>query len=356
MITSRSAFGVDSAWDAEPSAPAVSLSIVTPCYNEQESLPELHRRVTAACQPIAGADYEIVLVDDGSADRTWQVIQALGSADPRVIGVHLMRNHGHQLAATAGLAVARGRRILLIDADLPELIEEMMRLMDEGADVVYGKRAGREGETWFKRTSAATFYRLLSRIANVPIPQDTGDFRLMAGPARHHVAGEPPDDRVAEEQRRHGSHDQAEPHREAQRRDREAGDGVGGEAQHLGERVLAPAGEALLAGVEQRRLPAADPAHHAPDEALALGHRQERVDDAPAIMTAIALFAGVQLLVLGVIGEYLGRLAQESKGRPLFLIDSIEAGGRSAAVPLNFSQMPRHAQERLLERLTADGG
>jgi dolichol-phosphate mannosyltransferase len=170
------------ALDVVAEARAVALSVVAPCFNEQSCLREFHRRTSGACRRVAGDDYEIVLVDDGSRDGTWQIIQSLSETDSHVVGVHLMRNHGHQLAATAGLCAARGQRVMLIDADLqdpPELLAGMMQRMDQGADVVYGRRTARDGESWFKKASAAGFYRLLSRLANVPIPQDTGDFRLM---------------------------------------------------------------------------------------------------------------------------------------------------------------------------------
>jgi glycosyltransferase involved in cell wall biosynthesis len=160
----------------------LALSVVAPCFNEEAVVPELHRRVTAACRNVVGDDYEIVLVNDGSSDRTWAIMQKLAADDGHVVAVDLSRNHGHQLALSAGLSLARGERILIIDADLqdpPELLAEMMRMMDEGADVVYGQRIGREGETWFKRATASAFYRLLLRLTDVPIPPDTGDFRLM---------------------------------------------------------------------------------------------------------------------------------------------------------------------------------
>src|SRR5262245_61646401 len=336
--------------------PAIDLSVVAPCFNEEEGLSEFYRRTSAACQASVGTAYEVVLVDDGSADRTWQLIQGLSRADPRVIGVHLMRNHGHQLAATAGLAVARGRRILLIDADLqdpPELVGQMMHLMDGGADVVYGKRAGREGETWFKRTSAVTFYRLLSRIANVPIPEDTGDFRLMRRRVVDVLLAMP----------------------ERERFIRGMVSWIGGQqtplvynrdARHAGAskytlaKMLRFAADAVTSfSVAPLRFAVWLGLIVAGMATLLLAYTILRwlsgdvVAGWSSIMTAIALFAGVQLLVLGIIGEYLGRLVQEAKGRPLFLIDSIEAGGRSAALPLHFSQLPRRAQERLLQQLIA---
>ncbi len=158
------------------------LSIVVPCYNEEAVMSELYRRLSAACEPFADAGYEIIFVNDGSVDSTWLQIRAMGLKDSHVRGVCLSRNFGHSMAVTAGLDASKGERVMIIDADLqdpPELLPEMMRLMDEGADVVYGKRLSREAESAFKRISAAVFYRLLTKVSEFPIPQDTGDFRLM---------------------------------------------------------------------------------------------------------------------------------------------------------------------------------
>ncbi len=120
------------------------VSIVAPCYNEQESLGEFHRRVSEVCRKECGDDYEIVLVNDGSRDSTWPMMCAFAEKDKHIVAVGLSRNHGHQLALTAGLNVCRGERILILDADLqdpPELLGDMLRLMDQGNDVVYGQRA-----------------------------------------------------------------------------------------------------------------------------------------------------------------------------------------------------------------------
>lgn len=160
-----------------------TLSVAIPCFNEAEGLPELHRRVTAACHGCASSDYEIVLVNDGSTDTTWEIIRALAAQDPHIVGVNLSRNHGHQLALSAALSYCRGARILILDADLqdpPEILPQMMQLMDQGADVVYGQRRSRAGETRAKKITAALFYRILDRLTDVPIPRDTGDFRLMS--------------------------------------------------------------------------------------------------------------------------------------------------------------------------------
>src|SRR6516162_870104 len=127
----------------------VTVSVVAPCYNEEPALAEFHRRVTAVCAAL-GVRYEIVLVNDGSRDQTWAIMQELAGRDPNLVCVNLARNHGHQLALTAGLQVCRGRRILLIDGDLqdpPELLPRMLKQMEAGADVVYGQRRKRAGET-----------------------------------------------------------------------------------------------------------------------------------------------------------------------------------------------------------------
>ena len=158
------------------------LSVVVPCFNEQEVVDELYRRLSAVCETYAGRGYELVLVDDGSQDATWEKITALNRQDGRVRGLRFSRNFGHGKALTAGLDAARGERIFIIDADLqdpPELLHDMMARMDGGADVVYGQRNKREGETWFKLVTARLFYRLLDGLSDLPIPRNTGDFRLI---------------------------------------------------------------------------------------------------------------------------------------------------------------------------------
>ncbi len=158
------------------------LSVVSPCFNEELVLPDFYKRMKAACESL-GESYEIVLINDGSRDRTADMMDALAEQDPCVVAVHLSRNHGHQLALSAGLTVSRGDNVLVIDADLqdpPELLSEMVARREAGADVVYGKRRERAGETWFKRATAHWFYRFLDSLTDTPIPRDTGDFRLMS--------------------------------------------------------------------------------------------------------------------------------------------------------------------------------
>ncbi|MCB0163546.1 MAG: glycosyltransferase family 2 protein [Anaerolineae bacterium] len=156
-------------------------SIVAPCWNEEETLPELYRRIAEVMEKL-GECWELVLINDGSTDDTSRVMQQLHESDPGVHYVEFARNFGHQIAVTAGMDFAQGQVVILIDADLqdpPELILQMIDKWREGYQVVYAIRSERKGESWFKLYTAQLFYRLIYRITDVNIPLDTGDFRLM---------------------------------------------------------------------------------------------------------------------------------------------------------------------------------
>ncbi len=156
-------------------------SVVAPVYNEEQLLHEFYRRAVAMLEAL-GEPFEIVLVNDGCRDRSPEIMRDLHAKDPRVKVVNFSKNFGHQLAITAGIDHARGAAVVIIDSDLqdpPEVIPDLIKRWQEGYQVVYAVRAEREGETWFKQTTAKTFYRLIARITNVNIPVDTGDFRLM---------------------------------------------------------------------------------------------------------------------------------------------------------------------------------
>ncbi len=157
------------------------LSIVIPVFNEEINIGPMYDRLLAAL-PDKVSGLEILYVDDGSADSSWERISELAIRDERVRGVRFARNFGHQAALTAGVDVARGRAVVIIDGDMqdpPEVIPQMVDRWREGFEVVYGQRESREGETWFKLATASAFYRILRGITNVDIPVDTGDFRLM---------------------------------------------------------------------------------------------------------------------------------------------------------------------------------
>lgn len=161
---------------------SIELSVVVPVLDEQENIPELHRRLSAALVGLVRS-YEIIFVDDGSTDQTWEVVRTLAAGDPQVRGLSFSRNFGHQMAFAAGLDHASGEAVVIMDADLqdpPELVTELVAKWREGFDVVYAQRAKREGETAFKLLTASIYYRLLRRLTQVDVPVDTGDFRLMS--------------------------------------------------------------------------------------------------------------------------------------------------------------------------------
>jgi len=312
---------------------APALSIVVPCYNEEECLAELHGRLTAAARAAAGEDYEIVLVNDGSRDRSWEMMRSLSAGDPRLVAINLSRNHGHQLALTAGLDLCSGERILIIDADLqdpPELLSPMLAEMDrQRADVVYAVRRARAGETAFKRGTAKLFYRLLSRLAEIEIPRDTGDFRLMSRRALDALLSLPEQARfirgmVAWVGFRQVpiAYDRAERHAGQSKYPlskmiRFALDAVTGfstaplrMASHIGLWLVAAS--VLLVGY------------------IAIGFfTGSAIQGWTSLMLVVVVLGAVQMFVLGMIGEYLGRLYMESKHRPLYIVAEIagHAGG-----------------------------
>lgn len=304
-----------------------ALSVVIPCYNEAECLEALHARVSAAAHAAVGSDHEIVLVNDGSRDASWEVMQRLSAADPRLVAVNLSRNHGHQLALTAGLDLCAGEQILIIDADLqdpPELLSEMRAVMAaEGADVVYAVRRKREGETFFKKVTAAAFYRVLDRVTDTPIPLDTGDFRLMSRRALDALLSLPEQARfirgmvawvgfrqVPFPYDRHERH-AGETKYPLSKMLRFAFDAVTGFstaplrwASHIGIALFFLSFLLLIY--------------------IAIGFFTGSAVQGWTSLMLITVFLGaVQMLVLGMIGEYLGRLYVESKRRPLYLVADV---------------------------------
>ena len=314
--------------------PSVPLSIVVPCYNEEACLRELHVRLSRAAAAAVGEVYEMVLVNDGSRDRTWEIMRELADSDPHLVAINLSRNHGHQLALTAGLDLCAGQRILIIDADLqdpPELLGDMLRRMDaDGADVVYAVRRARAGETAFKRGTAKLFYRLLSKLAEIDIPLDTGDFRLMSRRALDALLSLPEQARfirgmVAWVGFRQVpiAYDRAERHAGQTsyplgRMMRLALDAVTGFstaplrfASHIGLWLVAASILLLIY--------------------IAIGFfTGSAIQGWTSLMLVVVVLGAVQMFVLGMIGEYLGRLYIEAKRRPLYIVSEIagHAGGR----------------------------
>jgi len=309
------------------------LSVVVPCYNEEAVLLMLEARLAAACRDQVGEDYEIVLVNDGSTDRTWPLICVLAERNPRVLGVDLSRNHGHQLAVTAGLQVCRGDLVMMIDADLqdpPELLGAMIARIEAGADVVYGQRIARHGESTFKRGTASVFYKLLNRLAEQDIPIDTGDFRLMtrrvvdqlnAMPERYRFIRGMVSwigfEQVALPYER-APRAAGETHYPLRRMIRLAFDAITSFstvplriASHLGM-LTGVAGFAMLSWAIWRWF----------EEGTIVGWT--------SIIAVMLIMGSIQLIILGVFGDYLGRLYIESKGRPLFIVREVRSQSRAS--------------------------
>lgn len=305
---------------------SLKLSVVVPCYNEDEGIHELHSRITSVCHNTVGDAYELVLVNDGSSDATWTVMRELSEGDKHIVAVNLSRNHGHQLALSAGLQMCRGERIFILDADLqdpPELLPKMMERMDDGCDVVFGQRIKREGETVFKKATAFAFYRLLNRMVDIDIPRDTGDFRLMSRRAVDILNSMPEHHRFIRGLVSWiGMRQEALPYNRAAR--------FAGETKYPLSKMIRFAIDAIT-GFSVR------PLRMASDLGICFGigtllllayvlvsyFLGKTVEGWTSLAVVILALGSAQLFVLGVMGEYLGRLYMESKGRPLFIIQEV---------------------------------
>ena len=311
---------------AAPARRVPALSVVVPCHDEEANVPVLLARVGGVCRQAVGEAYEIVLVNDGSRDRTWPAIAAAADRDPHVVGVDLSRNHGHQLALSAGLSVARGERVLVLDADLqdpPELLPQMMSLMDAGHDVVYGQRTHRAGESLFKRASAKAFYRLLRALADVQIPVDSGDFRLVSRRVVDLLNAMPEQGRFLRGMIAWTGFSQAAlPYARAPREH-------GRSKYPLGRMLLFSLDAITAFSIRPLRVAAVLGAAFGGLGLLLLATTLyawaigRTVAGWTSLMAVVLILGSAQLLVLGIVGEYVGRLVMESKGRPLFIIREV---------------------------------
>lgn len=323
--------GLDEAEDARRRP---RLSAVVPCHNEADNLAELHRRLGVACAEVVGDDFELVLVDDGSRDATAPVFAELARRDPHFVGVVLSRNYGHQMALTAGLSVCRGERIFILDADLqdpPELLGEMMAALDRGADVAYGQRVERHAESWAKRTAAGLFYRILHGLAEVDIPIDAGDFRLISRRVLDALLAMPEQHRFVRGMVSWLGFEQvAVPYARAGR--------THGRTKYPLKRMLRLAGDAIT-GFSVRPLRIANylgvlmalGALAALGYTLASWMSGSAVPGWTSVMAVVLVLGSFQMLVLAIMCAYLGRLFIEVKRRPLFLIDRVVRGEDLAA-------------------------
>jgi len=314
---------------------APQLSIVAPCFNEEAGLEEFHRRMTAAARDIVGSDYELVLLNDGSTDRTWPIMAELVRRDPHVVAVNLSRRHGHQLAITAGLYTCRGERILTIDADLqdpPELLGAMWQLMQQsGADVVYGLRRERAGESALKRGTAALFYRLMRRLGYADLPVDAGDFRLMTRRVLDILNSMPEQHRFIRGMVSWiGLRQVPLPYDRAARQS--------GASNYPLARMIGLAFDALTSfSIMPLRLASILGLILGVLSLLMLGYTLGSwalghvVEGWTSLLTVVLILGSTQLILFGLLGEYVGRLYLETKRRPLFVIDQVLTQNTSAA-------------------------
>lgn len=305
--------------------PRPTLSILAPVYNEEAVLPELYRRVAAIMDSI-GETWELILVNDGSRDRSAEVIAGLHRQDPRVKGLSFSRNFGFQIAVTAGLDHAQGDAVILTDADLqdpPELYPEMIAKWREGYDVVYGVRASRVGETWFKEFTAKIFYRLIYRITDVDIPLDTGDFRLMDRRVVNAIRRMPERNRFLRGMVPWVGYRQTGVPYQRQAR-------FAGESKFSSVRQMLPFAIDAITSFSYFPLQMATyfgfliAAISAVAIVVVIILRllgPHPLTGQATTLVVVLFLGGVQMISLGIIGEYLGRIYDEVKGRPMYLVD-----------------------------------
>jgi len=303
----------------------IRYSVVAPCWNEEGNLHELYRRASEVLEQ-TGENWELVLINDGSTDNTLELIKELHAADPRIHYVDFARNFGHQIAVTAGMNYAQGEAVILIDADLqdpPELILEMIEKWKEGYQVVYAIRSERQGETWFKLFTAKLFYRIIYRITDVNIPLDTGDFRLM-------------DRKVV---------DRLKEMKEHRRFIRGMTSWVGFKqtgVYYVREERFAGETKYPLRTMMKFAIDAITGFSYFPLQLATwigfsigilsalfivvviiarLSGNQETFEGQATTLIMVLFLGSIQLISLGIAGEYLGRIYDEVRGRPLYVVN-----------------------------------
>ncbi|MGC1395756.1 MAG: glycosyltransferase family 2 protein [Coleofasciculaceae cyanobacterium] len=302
-------------------------SLIIPIYNEEEILPEMYRRVAVVMDQMDG-EVELILVNDGSRDRSLALLRDFHEQDPRICYLSLARNFGHQIAVTAGLNFVRGDAIIVLDADLqdpPELIPQLVEKWQQGYQVVYAQRTQRRKEGWFKRLPAYLFYRLMQRLADVEIPIDTGDFCLMDRRVVDVLNSMPERNRYIRGLRSWVGLPQTFIHFERDPR-------FAGEVKYTFRKSLSLAATGL---VTFSRVPlrlstyvGLLAAAIAVLMAILVLYWRVFVPDSPltgfaTIMIAVFFLGAVQLVSIGILGEYVGRIYEEVKGRPLYVLSEV---------------------------------
>jgi glycosyltransferase involved in cell wall biosynthesis len=306
------------------------ISVVVPVFNEKESLPELLTRLGRALPQ----SHEILLVDDGSSDSSWDIIRQNADANKQIRGIKLSRNFGHQVAVSAGLDQANGDAVIVIDADLqdpPEVIGELILKWEAGFKVVYGRRRNRQGDGFFKKVSAAFYYRLLNRLSDYPLPLDVGDFRLM--------------DRVVVAQLRRF------PERNRYLRgliawigfpqtfvDFDRDPRFGGDTKYPLRKMLRLAIDGITSFSRKPLRMALGLGLFSVFVGLLLViyvliskflYPETTISGWASMLMAVIFFGGVQLITLGILGEYIGRIFDESKERPLYITETDTGKGEN---------------------------
>ena len=325
------------------------ISVVVPVYNESETIETFYDRATRALAAIDGFDYEILFVNDGSNDESHDKLSRLAAADPRVCVLKFSRNFGHQIAITAGLDYARGHCVVVIDSDLqdpPEVITEMVGKWRQGFDVVYGVRAERDGEGRIKLITASLFYRLLGRLTNIRIPVDVGDFRLMSRRAVDQLKQLREKDRFVRGLVSWiGFNQTGVPYHRDKR--------YAGETKYPYRKMIKFALDGITSFSTAPLKLASWMGYIAALLAILylisvfvqklLGFT---VDGWATIMVALLFLGSVQLICLGILGEYLGRIFNEVKPRPMYVIEEV----RSAAP--RTAELPPRVAESMVGRTT----
>jgi polyisoprenyl-phosphate glycosyltransferase len=322
--------GLDGKTPARASA-SPRLSVAVPVHNEEAGLAELLRRLDAVLSALPGGPHEMVFVDDGSSDRTFDMLAEAAARDPRILAISLSRNFGHQAALSAALDHVTGDLVIVMDGDLqdpPEAIPLLLEVQRGGFDVVYAQRVGRK-EAWFLRLSYFLFYRLIAAVSNVRLPLDAGDFGLLTRRVVENLRAIPEHHRYLRGLRAWVGFRQTGVRIERAER-------FAGRSQYGALRLLRLALDGLL-GFSMAPLRVASLlgflaivgslgyAAYAVYVKLFLGRTPTGFT---ALIVGVTLLSGVQLLVLGVIGEYVGRVYEEAKGRPSYVIGRVVGGRR----------------------------
>jgi glycosyltransferase involved in cell wall biosynthesis len=300
------------------------VSVVVPVYNEAQGIAQFHGRASSAMRNVPGVDYELVYVDDGSADGSYNILRDLSKGDNHVRVIKLSRNFGHQIAITAGLDHAHGDAVVFIDADLqdpPELIAELVRKWNDGYDVVYARRSRRKGETRMKLATAALFYRLLRSLTSIDIPPDVGDFRLISRRVADQLRQMREKDRFVRGLVSWVGFPQASVMFERDER-------FAGETKYPYSKMIkfaldgitsfssAPLRLATWLGYFASALAFLYLASVFVQVALGI-----TVQGWATMMVAMLFMGGVQLICIGILGQYIGRIFSEVKPRPVYIVE-----------------------------------